>query len=218
MMTSRTPRFERLLDWIEGRLSKEEAEIVAAQIAQADERTLADAAWARAFVRLGDEITLEAPPDYVREELMARFASYAESKAAEPDSLSDRLADVFQRVVASLTFDSNLQPALSGVRTAGSHRSRHLIYTSEVADVVLTVRPHDRGDRFYLCGQVFPYAEPDSLDLSVQLLHDADEAAITTTDWIGEFIFDSVEAGEYSLALSGPDREIVIRELDVRSS
>src|SRR3712207_8341585 len=54
--------FARLADWVEGRLSEEEARAVKEQVAVADSATLADVAWLRKFARAAGGAALESPP------------------------------------------------------------------------------------------------------------------------------------------------------------
>ena len=108
MPESQDVEFTRLLDWVEGRLPEEEARTVEEQVAAADSATRADVAWLRAFARISEETVIASPPPEVREELIERFEAYAEGK---------RHPALLQRLVATLTFDSNLRPAL-GLRAA----------------------------------------------------------------------------------------------------
>ena len=69
--------FSQLVDWIEGRLSEEEARAVEERVAVADAATLADVAWVRRFVRATEDSILESPPPEVRSTLIARFRAPA---------------------------------------------------------------------------------------------------------------------------------------------
>jgi hypothetical protein len=66
--------FSQLLDWIEGRLTEEEAAEVARLVESADSETKETVAWLRAFARIANEVVLASPPEEVREALVARFA------------------------------------------------------------------------------------------------------------------------------------------------
>ena len=72
--------FSQLADWVEGRLSEEEARVVEEQVAIADAATLADVAWLRKFVRATEDGVLESPPPEVRSTLVARFEAHAEGR------------------------------------------------------------------------------------------------------------------------------------------
>ncbi len=198
--------FERLVDWVEGRLPAEEAGIVEEQVA--DEATRAEVEWLRAFARVNEEVVLDAPPREVRDELIWRFDAYAEDR---------RTPSFLQRLVATLSFDSGLQPAF-GVRSAGGQEGqRQLVYTTDAADIALNVRPRPRNGHLDLDGQVFPAEDVDPASFSVQLLSGADEVGLTTTDELGEFAFESVSPGSYQILVSGERVEILISSVELRS-
>ena len=62
MLRADPPTIERLLDWLEGRLSSEASQAISEQVAVADETVQADVIWLRAFLRLSDTVVLEDPP------------------------------------------------------------------------------------------------------------------------------------------------------------
>lgn len=207
-MESNEISFERLADWLEGRLSEEEAEAVAEQVARTDEATRAQLEWLRAFARVNEEVVLDAPPQEVRDELIRRFDAYAEDR---------RTPSLLQRLVATLSFDSGLQPAF-GVRSAAGHdEQRQLVYTTDAADIALNVRPRSSNGHLDLDGQVFPADDADPASFSVQLLSGADEVGLTTTDELGEFAFESVSPGAYQILVSGERVEILISSVELRS-
>ncbi len=200
--------FERLVDWVEGRLSEEESRVVEEQVAVADEATREQVEWLRGFARVSEDTVLDAPPREVRDELIRRFDAYAEDR---------RVPSLLQRLVATLSFDSGLQPAF-GVRSgAGPGEQRQLVYTTDAADIALNVRPRARNGHLDLDGQVFPADDADPASFSVQLLSGADEVGLTTTDELGEFAFESVSPGAYQILLSGERVEILISSVELRS-
>jgi hypothetical protein len=200
-------RFERLADWVEGRLSEEEARAVEEQLA--DEATRAEVEWLRAFARMSENIVLDAPPEAVRSELIRRFAAYAEGR---------RSPGFLQRLVASLSFDSGLQPAF-GVRSAGSREAaqRQLIYTTDAAEIALNIRPRPRDEHLDLDGQVFPAAGADPTSFSVQLLRGTEEVDLTAPDDLGEFGFESIPPGTYQILISSDRVEILISPVELRA-
>lgn len=68
--------FARLADWVEGRLSQEEARAVEEQLATADRATLEDLAWLREFFTISEETVLQSPPPEVRKKLIYCFEGY----------------------------------------------------------------------------------------------------------------------------------------------
>jgi hypothetical protein len=190
--------FERLADWVEGRLSEEEARTMAQQVERADAETRERVEWLRAFERASERTTLAAPPREVRERISRRFAAYAEG-VREPGLL--------QRFVATLSFEGGMQPAF-GVRAAGTGEAQgQLVYSTEAADVALNF--HRRpGGRVDLDGQLFPAGDAEPGGFVVQLVSSGTDVGITTTDELGEFGFESIAAGVYDVLVSNEEVEI----------
>lgn len=207
MPKSDNVEFARLLDWVEGRLSEQEARTVEEQVAAGGSTTRADVAWLRAFTRISENTVIASPPAEVRDALVERFEAYGEGK---------QHPGLLQRVVATLTFDSNLQSAL-GLRAVGVPESqRQLVYSTEAADVAMIVRPRSREGLLDIYGQILPVDSAHSGVFGVQLLKDSSEVATTATNDLGEFTFEAVSPGVYE-AHAGSDRvEIRIPHVDLR--
>jgi hypothetical protein len=199
--------FERLVDWVEGRLSEEDTRAVEEQVAVAGEATLDQVEWLRAFVRVSEDVDIDSPPRKVRGELIRRFAAYTGDR---------QTPSLLQRLVATLSFDSGLQPAF-GVRSAGAQEAaqRQLVYTTDAAEIALNIRPHPRSVHLDLDGQVFPTEDADPASFRVQLLSDTDKADLTT-DQFGEFGFESVAPGAYQILVSSERVEILISPIELR--
>jgi hypothetical protein len=200
MATNPDLTFERLLDWVEGRLAPAEAQDIAQQVANAGEEIQAQVQWLAAYAKLGDQIVLMAPPPTVRAGLVQRFADYAQAKQ-QPGFL--------QRLAAVLSFDSLHQPAQAGLRASESEAARQYVFTTDLADVALNIQPRPYGERLDLIGQILPNTAtlaPDAF--AVQLLRAKDEVAITLAEEFGEFWFEALEPGDYRLMLSTDILEI----------
>jgi hypothetical protein len=129
--------FSQLVDWVEGRLPQKEAQAMEEQVEVADIATLADVAWLRKFVSATEDSVLESPPPEVRSTLIARFRAHAEGR---------RTPGLLKRVVATLTFDGGLRPAV-GVRSAGTQGARRqLVYSVDDLDVALNFLPRPRQE------------------------------------------------------------------------
>jgi hypothetical protein len=203
MAESQDMEFIRLVDWVEGRLSEGEARAVEERVA-ADSAARADVAWLRAFVRVSEETVIASLPSEVREELIERFEAYAEGK---------QHPGLLQRLVATLTFDSNLRPAL-GLRAATAPESqRQLVYSTDAADVALHVRPRPQDGNFDINGQIFPSGGTESGIFGVQLLQGTSEVATTATNDLGEFTFEAVSPGVYDVLASDERVEIRIPQV-----
>jgi hypothetical protein len=198
--------FSQLVDWVEGRLPQKEAQAVEEQVAVADSATLADVAWLRKFVRATEDSVLESPPPEVRSTLIARFKSHAEGR---------RPPGFLKRVVATLTFDDGLRPAV-GVRSAGAQGARRqLVYSADDLDVALNFLPRARDKDFDLDGQVLPRDGVEFGSFSVQLLQSETELSITATDELGAFAFESIPSGVYEIILSTDRVEVSIAPVEL---
>jgi hypothetical protein len=198
--------FSQLVDWVEGRLPQKEAQAVEEQVAVADSSTLADVAWLRKFVRATEDSVLESPPPEVRSTLIARFRAHAEGR---------RTPGLLKRVVATLTFDGGLRPAV-GVRSAGTQGARRqLVYSVDDLDVALNFLPRARDKNFDLDGQVLPRDDVELGSFSVQLLQSETELGITATDDLGAFAFESIPSGVYEIILSTDRVEVSIAPVEL---
>jgi hypothetical protein len=198
--------FSQLVDWVEGRLPEEEAQAVEEQLAIADSATLADVAWLRKFIRATEDSDLESPPPEVRRTLIARFEAHAEGR---------RPPGFLKRVVATLTFDEGLRPAV-GVRSAGAQGARRqLVYSADDLDVALNFLPRARDKDFDLDGQVLPRDDVELGYFSVQLLQSETELGITATDDLGTFAFESIPSGVYEIILSTDRVEVSIAPVEL---
>ena len=198
--------FGRLVDWVEGRLPEDEARAVEEQVARADSRTLADVAWLRKFVKATDNAVLESPPREVRDTLIARFEAYANGQ---------RPPGLLKRVLARLTFDSDLRPAV-GLRTAGAQQARRqLVYSAGAFDIALNLRSGVPDKNLVLDGQVLPREDQELKPISVQLLHGGTEVGLTSTDELGSFALRDIPSGVYDIVLSTDQEEISIAPVDL---
>jgi hypothetical protein len=209
MNNSNIPRFSELLDWLEGRLPPEEAQVLAQRLETAEAPTQADLDWLHLFQQARQSIQSASPPLSVRATLQERFAAYAETR--QPPGL-------FQRLLAMLTFDSRLQSVTAGLRSVSDDtEQRQLIYTSEAAEIAVTIQPALPDKNFTLTGQVFPLKDTPADAFSVQLLMAAREVGLVAADELGEFTFTNLPTGEYSMVVSAGDFEVVIPSLHLQS-
>jgi hypothetical protein len=198
--------FGRLVDWVEGRLPEDEARAVEEQVARADSRTLADVAWLRKFVKATDNAVLESPPREVRDALIARFEAYANGQ---------RTPGLLKRVLASLTFDSDMRPAV-GLRTAGAQQARRqLVYSAGTFDIALNLRSGVPDKNLVLDGQLLPREDQELKPFSVQLLHGGTQLGLTSTDELGSFALRDIPSGVYDIVLSTDQEEISIATVDL---
>jgi hypothetical protein len=208
MNESNAPLFSELLDWLEGRLLPDKARAVAERLQIADAATQADLDWLRLFLQARQSVQFSSPPPGVRETLRQGFAAYAEAR--EPPG-------TIQRWLANLTFDSRAQPVTPGLRSAAQEgQRRQFIYTTEAAEIALTVQSILPDKNFIVTGQIFPVGDTPTHTFSIQLLRDAWEVSLAVTDELGEFTFADLPAGEYDMVVSARQYEVVIPSLQLR--
>ncbi|MEZ4861127.1 MAG: hypothetical protein R3C14_07470 [Caldilineaceae bacterium] len=206
-----TPTSEKLLDWLEGRLSREESEAIALQVAVASEDIQMEVAWLRAFLKLADTIIWEAPLPTVHAALRQHFADNV--KPAQPTAVqSDARVGLLQRIVAALSFDSHLRFEAAGARGAEQQPTRQLIYESTTADIALNFHL-DTVDTLTLMGQILPIGDSSPTAYAVQMLQAERETAIVMADELGEFIFTGLQPGAYQLVVSTEQFDLTIPDL-----
>jgi hypothetical protein len=192
--------FERLLDWIEGRLTTEDAQAVTQAVAEADATIQDQVRWLRAFGRLQSSVILATPPPRVRTVLTERFAQYAQAR---------QRPTFFQRISAALSFDSALRPAFAGLRSSETAADRQLVFATPLADIALNLQPRLGDESIDLIGQVLPnVADVAASAFVVQVAQGAVEFGITQTDELGEFTFTGLAPAVYQVVLSADDLEI----------
>jgi hypothetical protein len=208
MSNQPTASFATLVDWIEGRLSDAESQLVADEVARADQETLGTIAWLRALKSISRTIRLESAPSELGRTLALRFAAHA--RAARPG--------VLQRVVAALTFDSARQFAASGARGAQTPGApRQLVFTTDALDVAISIALRGDNQRYDLFGQILPKGDLAG-DFSLQLLRGDDILQRISADELGEFTIPLVPAGIYELSLSTADVAIILAPLEVQAA
>jgi len=192
--------FRDVVDWAEGRLEPEAAERVRLAV-EADPSLAATADWVRSFRTAASRERLEAPPAHVRELLVRRFAAYRPA----PPTLVERLRAV-------IGFDSALGAPAMGVRAGATTSTRHVVLTTDLADLALDLYPEDR--RVRLEGQLLPVDPEASAAGTVQLLRDGAVLVTATADGTGRFALAPLEAGEAILIVT-LGRSVLEAELDL---
>lgn len=199
MKQQNKPSFEKLADWIDGRLSAPEAEQVAAQVS-ADETLQADVNWLRAFHQRRQHTIFVAPPANLRAELNRRFVAY---------TAENRSPTLWERLTAILKFDSDAHPITAAVRSL-SNNERQLVYSTSRADIALTIQLQTHDKLFQLYGQVLPMPGGTADSLTVQMVHHNQERWFTLTDEAGEFVLEKIPVGEYELVIGDDQYQIIV--------
>lgn len=198
--------FEKLVNWLEGNLSPEEALEISQQAAQADEETQANIVWLHTIFDARKDLVIDSPPTEVRTFLRRRFEAYAETR---------RQPGFMQRLIGSLTFDSRLRPATASFRTVGTELApRQLVYSTDLVDVTLNIQTRT-DETLNVTGQIFLGNEIAPNAFVVQLIQGAREVAIVAADPLGEFVFQAIPTGAYELVVSSGQAEILIPSVEM---
>ena len=209
--------FAHLLDWVESRLSESQRQRFTEQLSQSGESVQADLAWIRGFLMAGRVVTLRPLPHALHADLRQLFKAHSQTQ---------HRPSPFRRFIATLLSDSQGNWALAGARglpsagdsvraVDGQASQRQLVFTSEIADVVLNVQPHVKDGKVDVAGQVLPDGDASAADLTVQLLRGIAEIGITATDALGNFVFRDVAVGKYELVVSADRYEVQIAHLEM---
>jgi hypothetical protein len=191
---------------MEDRLPEDEARAVEEAVAEAGYGTLADIAWLRKFRAATGYAGAESPPRKVRDAVVDAFEARTRDR---------RPPGFVEKVLASLAFDSNRQTA-AGLRAPGAQRSRRqLIYNAGIIDLIINLLARGADNDLDLDGQVLPREGEEPGLLSVQLLDDGRELALSVVDEMGSFAFQRIPPGSYELVLSAGETEISIDPFDV---
>ncbi len=229
--------FELLLDYQEGRLDDKAAARVRGHLATGCRACSADIVWVTQVIpamQTGYQTSLTAE----REQISATALQFVHDLMRSPLPERSPVADIPVRYplsipnplgawVAQLVFDSR-QPIGNSQLVPARESSRqavHLIY--RVADIDVDVWQEVRSDNgFSLIGQALPVDGSDALSPSLVTML---PCSLTQIESIvegvqeellqeglledGEFVFERVEAGTYTLFLRVADRDIFLPDL-----
>lgn len=195
----RQPSFARIADWVEGRFEPDVAAQLAATV-EADPELRASAAWLTDFEALTRALPLEEPPPLVQQRLRQHFDrwSIAQAVLEQPVPMS----------VADLVFDSRLDRPLAGVRGASEDDAFHLAFQSELADLVVDVRPRPDG-LLDLSGQVLPAAADAAPVFEASIRGGGSPRRCVDGDVLGRFELSGVSAEAAELWVGNGELEIV---------
>jgi hypothetical protein len=189
--------YETLLDYLEGRSSKEGKGRVEMHLAQpcalCDRRI---ALLRKVLVSVAGDRAL-APPESV---LQQAFGIPQHEPIHRPGLLT--------RLIATLSFDSDLQS--SPVLTRGSARERQVLFNTGQVDIDFKIK-EEHGD-YDLLGQVMGKEAAFGF---ASLQNAAQVYAATELDAHGQFAFRAVRPGKYDLVFEFEDQEIAVNGLKV---
>lgn len=204
------PSFERLIDFLDGRLQEADAAQIAAHLAIGCGACTENRDWYQRVRTLAASDDSIAPPAWVLKRAVRIFETHRSRTG-----LSERVG----ALIASLVFDTFARPVLAGVRSTDT-ASRQLLYSAGDYSVdVQIARPEQaKAD---LIGQVLKEGEAsfDSVSgLKLNVSRSGKVCFSTVTDAIGEFRVSGVEPGLYELRIELSEGSITVQDLPVSAS
>lgn len=191
---------ELLVGYAEGQLDAEHAERVRAHLATGCARCERELdSWRRCLGAIQAD-RVPAMPPALAQQLYAVYDRYE-----APPTL-------WERLVATLTFDSRLQPALAGARAA-STGSFQLLYEGGGAEIDLMCEP--AADGWEIAGQALVEDEAEVRWMVAAALRGEPLGPAIPADPSGEFRLPALRPGAYDLVLRGGNREITLPGIDL---
>jgi hypothetical protein len=111
-----------------------------------------------------------------------------------------------------LVFDSFLQPAVAGARSAGAGM-RQMLYRADPYQVDIQIEAKPEGNRMVITGQLLDISRPDIVGREIQVSFSNKRGSVvhTVTNRFGEFRGEIDNSGDLELSFPRPDeRPIVI--------
>jgi hypothetical protein len=206
----RCPSFERIIDYLDNRLSEAEASLVAKHIADDCPVCGESRDWyQRVRIAAASDDTV-APPPWV----LKRAVKIFEMQRDRP-----KLATRIGQAIAALVFDSFASHALAGVRSTET-ANRQLLYRAGdySIDLQIALSGHTRAD---LIGQVLKESEPtfeSVAGLKLDIARGDKIVCSAVTDAMGEFKVSGMERGVYNLRVELFEGSITVPDLPVIES
>ena len=204
------PSFERIIDYLDNRLSQAEASRVKTHLADGCAVCGETSNWYQGVRIIAASDDMVAPPAWV----LKRAVRIFEMQHDRP-----RLAERIGRVIASPVLDSLAGPALERVRSTQTVE-RQLLYRAGGYSIDLQIAP-SKNARADLNGQVLKEGDPtfeSVAGLKLDIARDAKVVFSTATNDMGEFKISGMEPGVYELRVELSEGNIAIPDLPVSES
>jgi len=187
---------EDALDLVEGRSNREQEMNWARHMETCNACAREFAAWRQLSVDLKRSHLLSAPDQDLRNVI----------SVFQPQSA--RLDSTIRTIIASIVFDSFLQPALGGARGSASSSARQLVMRAEEFDIHIKIWGDRDGKQ--MLGQLLPrHGKGFAGSARFHLVRNGERVESTTTDETGEFRFTDVPEGDLSLQIDLPNLTVV---------
>lgn len=189
--------FDRLVDWVEARLSAEERDQLQRHLTSCAHCRQELTQIERLFGLLQSDTTVDPPPAVINRAV--RIFRPPQAEVTPP---------LLQRIVAALQFDSlQLAPAM-GLRS-GAGTPRQLLFSAGDYDLDLRLTPHQ--DAWLLSGQILG----EEIAAGQVVLQGATVGVQAPLLAPGEFVLPPVPKGDYTLVVQMTDYEIAVDALQV---
>jgi hypothetical protein len=202
------PSQETLVGFVASDLAAMASDEVRAHLAAGCEACARELGLLAELRRLGETAMLEDPPVWV----LRRAESL-------PSEIRENRLSRYLGTVARLVFDTFRDPLPHGVR-AGAAAGRQMLY--RVGEFDVDVRVDAPGaSRFRVSGQVLPGPNrplEDVAGVEVGIVTEGRTVALSATNEIGEFAFDSLGTGEYSLAIDVNEEILIVEGITLQST
>jgi len=204
------PNFERLIDFLDNQLGRDEAARVSTHLATGCKPCLEARDWYERVRQITASDESIEPPSWVFKRAVRIF----ENPSSRP-----RLVERIGQAIASLVFDSLARPAIAGVRSAET-TNRQLLYRAGDYSIDLQLAPaeHQRAD---LIGQILKEGEAafESVSgLRLEITRGSEPVFSTVSDEMGGFKISGVDYGLYDLRIEVDDGSITVPGLQVSQS
>ena len=199
--TTHAVPFERLVDLVEGRLSREERAATQSHVGACRRCSEQVARLEKTLGLMRADASEDAPCDAVA----YAVSLFRARRAADPTP------SLVERIVASLTFDSLRAAPAFGVRSGGAAPGRQLMFAAGERDIDLRVSETAEG--FALAGQVLGECAGGRVEL------EGAEGARAEADLyvLCEFSLPPVPAGSYRVVLHLGEVEVEVPGLELRA-
>ena len=193
------PTFRQLVDWIEGRLTRQDAIEVEAAVQRGGPDIHDTVVWIREFIQFGRDNPLPGPPPIVRQRLQQAFRRHTGD------------ASPILRESAALMFDSRDDAIVVGVRGGPSLDDGYrLAFASESIGVLLDVLP-ESATTVRLEGQVLTPDESAPV-WQVSVHYPGGRRTDGGGDRNGSFTIDQVPLDTTKLLLSNGEVEVDVSQ------
>jgi hypothetical protein len=203
------PGFEKMIDYLDGRLAATEASEIDDHLAVGCASCSSVGDWYSRVKSIAARDDSVEPPGWVLKRAFKAFMAHRDSYASGVPS----------QMSAVLVFDSLYRAEPAGIRSTGA-ADRQLLYSAGGYSIDLQMAEADIRS-VNLMGQILKEGEQgfDSVvGLPVQLVRGGAAAASAITDAMGEFRIDGIFRGEYDLYFEGRGRRIVIPAVPVSTT